>query len=185
MPTLMTCPRHYTLRTTSGHVIRFEPDTPTMVPDAVVSEAMAVNILPVDDLPAAPAADGAPAKVNLGGPLRDALALRAIDELARANDPHDFDAGGRPKVATLNDRTGLSLSASERATYWDRYRTLKSAGEELPTHKALETVLEIQALSTPSGVAEYAAALDVSEDAIKGRPLREQKQLLLAAALKA
>lgn len=187
MSTLMTCPRHYTLRTRTGHVIKFEPDVPTFVPDSVVHEALAVNILPVEGAVTPDFEDSAtaPPRVDIGGLLRDALVLRAIDELVRENDSNNFDAGGRPKVATINALSGLALNANERAKYWDQYREMKSTGQTLPTHKALETVMEIQHLNTPKEVAEYAEALGVAESALKGHPLREQKQTLLAAAIKA
>lgn len=185
MPVLMTCARHYTLRTKAGHCIRFQPNEPVLVPDSVVSQALAVNILPVDGQDAS-VADGngvIPQKVVITGLLRDALALHSIDDLVKMNDVEQFDGGGRPKVAAINASTGLSLSANDRNTYWDKYRTLKSDGEQLPTHKALATVLEIQALNTPSGVKEYADALGVNQDVIVGHPIAVQKQVLLKAAV--
>lgn len=185
MPVLMTCARHYTLRTKAGHCIRFKPNEPVSVPDSVVSEALAVNILPLDGQDAS-AADGSgtiPQKVVVTGLLRDALALHSIDDLVKMNDVEQFDGGGRPKVAAINSATGLTLTADERNKYWDKYRQIKSDGEHLPTHKALATVLEIQALNTPSSVKEYAEALGVKQDTIVGHPIAVQKQVLLKAAV--
>jgi len=186
MPVLMKCSRHFTLRTKQGHCIRFTPDTPVSVPDEVVSEAMGFNILPLDgqDGMVNEANDASPQKVVVTGILRDALALRCIDDIVKMNDVEQFDGGGRPKVAAINAATGLSLTSSERNTYWDRYRQIKSEGEQLPAHKALATVLEVQSLNTPSGVKEYAEALGVAPDAILGRSLAAQKQTLLNAAIK-
>lgn len=185
MSVKMVCARHYTLRTTSGHVIRFEPNKPIDVPDSVVSEAMAVNILPVEGQELTQGASDAVVKhVSITGVLRDTLALRAMEEMARDNDPEDFDAGGRPKVNNVNQRAGLSLSASERNTYWDKYRAMKSNGEDLPNHKAAATVMEIQYLSTPKDMREYAQALGVEDEAFLGHSMHAQKQLLLAAAVK-
>lgn len=184
MPVLMTCARHYTLRTKAGHCIRFKPNEPVSVPDNIVSEALAVNIIPVDSESIGAPDDGAPVqKVTIAGPLRDALALRCIDDLVKMNDVEQFDGGGRPKVASINQSTGLTLSASDRNDYWDKYRKIKSEGEELPRHKALETVLEIQSLNTPSGVREYAEALGVSAETILGHSIAVQKQALLKAAV--
>lgn len=186
MSVLMACARHYTLRTTSGHVIKFAPDVPVSVPDSVVHEALAVNILPVDGkaVDDMDEASGVPRRAEISGLLRDALALRAISDLVRENDAANF-GGGVPKVAVLNTLTGLSLTAAERMKYWEQYRELKGAGEDMPSHKALDTILEVQALSTPSGIKEYAKALDVDMKAITGHPMREQKQILLSAAIKA
>lgn len=185
MPVLMTCARHYTLRTKAGHCIHFNPDEPKMVPDTVVSEALAVNILPVDgqDTQTQDTSGTVPQKVVVSGLLRDALALHCIDDIVKMNDVEQFDGGGRPKVIAINNATGLNLTANERNTYWDRYRTLKSDSEELPNHKALATVLEIQSINTPKGVKEYAEALGVPRDNILGHPIAVQKQVLLRAAV--
>lgn|GEM_PF-6910207 len=185
MSVLMTCARHYTLRTKAGHCIRFQPNVPTSVPDSIVSEALAVNILPVDgqETQVADGSGTVPQKVVVSGILRDALALHCIDDIVKMNDVEQFDGGGRPKVAAINNATGLSLTANERNKYWEKYRTLKSEGEELPTHKALATVLEIQSINTPTGIKEYADALGVPQDNVLGHPIAVQKQVLLKAAV--
>jgi hypothetical protein len=182
----MVAPRNYTLRTTSGHTIKFIADTPQEVPDIIVNEALAVNILPVDNAAMKVHDDSAQGvqKVTIGGALRVALALRAIADIARENDPANFDGGGRPKTNVVNDRCGLSLSAKERSDFWDQYRQIKTNGEDLPTHKSLDNVLAIQSLNTPSDFKEYAELLGVDVSRLSGMSLREQKQLLLAAAIK-
>lgn len=183
----MICPRHYTLRTTAGHAIKFEPNVPTFVPDAIVSEALRVNILPVegDELPTDHAYNaGGVVKMNINGELRAALAIHAIDVLVRENDTSTFDGGGRPKVGPLNDMTGLTLTSKEREQYWQQYREIKGAGEELPKHKSLEMVLELQAIGSPRDVKEYAAALGVKPEVLEGHSLRTQKQILIGAAIK-
>lgn len=185
MSVLMKCTRAYTLRTKAGHTIRFEPDKPVLVPDAVVAEALAVNILPVDSQALDVHDSEAPIpRTSITGILRDALALKVIDDMVRENDAAQFDAGGRPKTHEINQAAPLDLSAAERSAYWDKYRTLKSSGEELPTHKALPTVMEIQYLSTPKEIAEYADALGVKDGALQGHSIRAQKQILLGAAVR-
>jgi hypothetical protein len=183
----MVCPRHYTLRTKSGHVIKFEPGVPRDVPDIVVHEALAVNILPVSGALDDTESDHTNhmTRTTIAGPLRDALALRVIADLARENDSSHFDGGGRPKTNIINERSGLALTAKERVDYWDKYRNLNADGEELPTHKALDAVLEIQYLTTPKDTRDYAVAVGVPDKAIVGRSVREQKEILLAAVLKA
>lgn len=182
---MMSCPRHYTLRTTTGHSIKFEPNKPKFVPDSIVSEALRVNILPVEGLPEdAEMAAGGVVKLTINGELRSALALHAIDVLVRENDTSTFDGGGRPKVGPLNDMTGLTLTAKEREEYWQQYRQVKANGEELPTHKSRDMVLEVQAISSPRDVKEYAEALGVKSEALEGHSLRVQKQILIGAAIK-
>jgi hypothetical protein len=182
----MVAPRNYTLRTKSGHTIKFLADQPKLVPDDIVQEALAVNILPTDNKALTTRDDSAAGvqKVQIGGLLRSALVIRAIADIARENDAANFDGGGRPKTNVLNDRCGLGLSAKERSDYWDQYRQLKANGEDLPTHKSLDMVLAVQSLNTPSDFKEYAALLEVPSEKLAGLSLREQKQILLAAATK-
>lgn len=189
MPVAMVCPRHFTLRSKTGHVVKFEPGKPSNVPDDVVQEALALNILPVDaDNFADPTlleglrAKG-PVNINLTGAIRDAVVYHVLHEIARENDVNNFDGGGRPKTFVIIDRTGVQITSAERNTYWDKYRELKGAGEELPTHKAVDAVLEVQYLSTPKQLIEYASLYDVPFTHIEGRTLKEQKAVIVGAIL--
>lgn len=186
MPLSMIAPRNYTLRTKSGHVIRFEANQPKLVPDAIVAEALAVNILPVENSDVQIADNSAQGvqRVSISGQLRTALLLRAIADIVRENDSANFDGGGRPKVHIISARSGVDATARERSEMWDKYRELLANGEDLPTHKALDTVLAVQSLNTPSDMKEYAQLLEVPEERLVGLSLREQKQVLLAAAIK-
>lgn len=186
MSLTMVAPRNYTLRTTSGHTIKFRADVPQEVPDNIINEALAVNILPVDNnaLKVRDATANGVQKVSIGGALRSALVLRALADIARENDSANFDGGGRPKTNVVNDRCGLGITAKERSDFWDQYRQITANGEDLPTHKNLDNVLAIQSLNTPSDFREYATLLEVPVEQLNGLSLREQKQLLLAAAIK-
>lgn len=186
MPLEMVAPRNYTLRTKSGHTVKFVANEPKMVPDFIVQEALAVNILPTNNKDVETIDDSAAGvqKVQIGGPLRSALILRAIADIARENDSANFDGGGRPKTNVVNDRCGLGITAKERSEFWDQYRQIQANGEDMPTHKNLDTVLAVQSLNTPSDFKEYAALLEVPVAKLNGLSLREQKQLLLSAAIK-
>lgn len=186
MPVAMIAPRNYTLRTKSGHVIRFEANQPKLVPDDIVSEALAVNILPAQNSDVQMPDEGAQGvqRVVINGQLRTALVLRAIADIVRENDSVNFDGGGRPKVHVIAARSGVDVTSRERSDMWDKYRELLANGEDLPVHKALDTVLAVQSLNTPSDMKEYAQLLEVPEAKLAGLSLREQKLLLLAAAIK-
>lgn len=186
MPLNMIAPRNYTLRTKSGHVIRFLAGTPKLVPDDIVSEALAVNILPVEnsELTAVDNSAQGVQRVNINGTLRTALLIHAIHDVVRENDSENFDGGGRPKVHVIAARSGVDVSSRERSEMWDKYRELIASAEDLPTHKALDTVLAVQSLNTPSDMKEYAQLLEIPESKLNGLSLREQKQLLLAQAIK-
>jgi len=135
MPLEMTAPRNYTLRTKSGHTIKFLAGQPQFVPDEIVSEALAVNILPVEGGVIRDTDDSGKGvqKVIITGLLRDAMLLRAIDDIMRENDVENFDAGSRPKVNVINDRSGLGITAKERSDALEKYRKIKAEQDELPT----------------------------------------------------
>lgn len=185
----MVCPRHYTLRSKTGHVLRFEPNVPRPVPEDVVQEAMALNILPVDrnDVPDPVLADGLRQKgvvqVQVSALVRDALVYRVLDLIATENDVVNFDGGGRPKTSIIADRVGLALTAAERNTYWDKYRQIKASGEDLPKHKCVDAILEVQYLSTPKQLIEYGALYNVPLTSLEGRTLKEQKTMIVGAIL--
>ncbi len=184
---MMICPRNYLLRTLSGHMIRFQADVPKFVPDSVVSDALAVNILPVEGKVRGedtPSDHRKPVRVEITGALRDAIVLRAISDLAVRNDTKDFDGGGRPKIPAITELTGLAINAKEREVYWEKYKQLKSDGEDMPDHKHADIVTEIQYLRTPKELLEYAELLGLDPAVFKGWPLAEQKQALISAALK-
>lgn len=186
MPVSMVAPRNYTLRTKTGHVIKFVGGQPRLVPDLVVSEALAVNILPVANSDVQVPDDSARGvqRVTIAGPLRTVLILHTIADLVRENDTENFDGGGRPKVHVVSARSGLDVSSRERSEMWDKYREIVANGEDLPTHKSMDTVFAVQALTKPSDMKEYAQLLDVPEVQLAGLSLREQKQVLLAKAIK-
>jgi hypothetical protein len=187
MPTEMVCARHYTLRTRDGHCISFKPNEPKSVPDSVVAEAMAVNIVPVDrDFVDSPPeiGQGKPIKINISPELRRALVLHVIEDMVRENDKDMFDGGGAPKLAHILERTGLTIVNKERIDFWAQYKEVKATNSEMPNHKLVEPVLEIQYLNTPRDTKEYALAMGVPEKDVIGRSVTEQKKIILAHVLK-
>lgn len=184
MPIMMVSPRDYTLRSLTGYVIFYPANQPTHTPDEVVSEAMAVNILPVEKYDREmPAPRGALKESRVTGTLRDALILNAIEELVKENDVSNFNAGGSPKLAALNGATGLRLSGPESSKYWTRYREIKGTNSPLPQHPRMESVLELQRLTTRKQLLEYASEIGFPESEVSRRPLKEAKEALMQATI--
>lgn len=186
MPVHMVSPRDYTLRTLTGHVIFFPQDVPVLVPDIAVQDAMAVNILPtrmVDTAAAEQASDVVSHTSVIPATLRDAVILRTITELVKENDPATFNAGGQPKLAVLNGRTGIRLSGGELSKYWDRYREIKGTNSPVPTHPRVESVMELQTLTTRKQLVEFASEIGVNEKEVTRRTIKEAKEFLMAATI--
>lgn len=180
----MVSPRDFTLRTTRGHVIRFKANEPVTVADDVVSQALAVNIMPVEggvefDSPAGQRVS----HKTMPGTLRDAVILRTIQELVKDNDATNFNAGGQPKLSVVNAATGVHLSGSELSKYWERYRELIGTNSPFPTHPKLENVVELQTLTTRKQLQEYAEENGIDVDLIKGKSTKAAKELLMAATV--
>lgn len=186
--TLMVCPRNYTLRTTLGHVIAFKAGEPVAVPNEVVELALAVNILPAPNqtLPAHSegAAPGFTKIAAMPQLLREAIVMRCIDELVRENNPANFSGGGRPKPTSIRERCAIDVSATETNKAWERYRELKSNNEDLPTHRNLDLIYDIQQTSSPKTLREFAQDLEMSPADYTGLSVTELKAAVVAHAVK-
>jgi hypothetical protein len=177
----MICPRDFTLRSKTGATISFEAGVPTNVPEDIVPDALAVNIVPADGV----ALDGENpvgyAVAQITGTLRDALILNAIQTLVQRNAPEDFDGGGQPKTVSLSALAGLTVAASERTKYWNRYREIIGSNSEMPTHPNVGAVLDLQSMSTRKQLKEFAAdhGMEKEFEKFSTKSLPELKTLLL------
>jgi hypothetical protein len=186
--TLMVCPRNFTLRTTLGHTIQFKAGEPTPVPNEVVELALAVNILPAPNQ-ALPAhneghASGFTKIAAMPQLLREAIVMRCLDELVRENNPANFSGGGRPKPASIRERCAIDVSATETNKAWERYRELKANNEDLPSHRNLDLIYDIQQTSSPKTLREFAQELDMPPAEYTGLSVTELKAAVVAYAVK-
>lgn len=174
----MVCPRDYVLRTRMGHTITFKAGEPTGVPEAAYSEALAKNILPVQNVDdERPVFELATAEIT--GTLRDALIFDTIHNMVTENSVEEFAGGGIPKASVVSAKIGVPVSASEIGKYWQLYREIKGENGPLPQHPNMELVREVQALATRKQLEEYARDLDVPLSKSKGKSLSELKTFLL------
>lgn len=185
MPVPMLSLRNFTLRTKSGHTIFFEGGVVTPVPEEIVAEALAVNIVVTDstDRENQLKFKSADIQSNITGSLRDSLILGAIEELVRENDTDNFNAGGQPKVAALAHATGLKLGGGEASKYWERYREIKSTNADLPSHPRVENVLELQRLTTRAQLTSYAKDMGFDFKGLDKKSLKEAKEALMYATI--
>lgn len=186
MSTYMKCARNYTLRSLTGHMLHFRADEPVLVPDALIEEALAVNIIPCNGY--APEAEEAAPKLlrsaELSTEMREALLLHAIDEIYREANVQDFDGGQRPKAHAITERSGVEITATERTKLWDKYRDLKASNDELPRPRNFEFVADVQRLTTKRELLMAAADFGVPEEVTRGATLKEIKSAVLNAAIR-
>lgn len=180
MSIYMKCPRDYTLRTTLGHIIFFEANKATPVPESAYQEALAKNILPTE-VPDGEKPNFDMAGGRVTGPLKDALVFEAIQALVKRNNSEDFTGGGMPKAIALTRESGVDVSAQETSKYWDRYKQITAENSEFPTHPNVELVRELNGSSTRKQMEQLAADLAIDIRPLKGKSLAQVKAFLLAA----
>ncbi len=187
MPQNMVCQRDFVLRTKLGHVIRFEANKPTIVPDEAVDAALAVNIIPVEGgfvkRQNGDRTIGPIRMASMSPEMREAVLLHTIDELVRDNEASAFDAGGKPKVNIIRDRCGLEITATERSRLWDKYRELIANNVGLPSPRNVRLVMEVQAATAHASIMEYLKLFGVNADEVRGYTLKELKARAVREAI--
>lgn len=118
---MMKLHRRYRLATTKGHCVQFEPDTPVYVAPAIVSDAVAIGAVPVDE-----AVDVIPKETpqrNTGPAAaadRERELINAFTKLVAANERRAFTAGGVPTTAAVEDLVGYEVSRREVNEAWTK-----------------------------------------------------------------
>jgi alpha-beta hydrolase superfamily lysophospholipase len=115
--------RNFTIRSLSGHVVRFNKNEPTHVPDPVIAEAVAIGAERVDaQQDALVDDDTVKAPVALVGSEREAAILKAIEGVVKLARRLDFTGQGIPTVKALNSALGFEIDRKELETMWAKYQ---------------------------------------------------------------
>lgn len=181
MPTIkMVSQRNFTLRSTTGHVVHFEANQPTPVPESLYAEALRYNIVPVAERPDLDP-DGAlnGGRVQITGSLKDALVLGAIDEIVQRNNTEDFGGSRQPKAKAIETLCGIKLAGTELSKYYDTYRELVGSNNPLPTHPNAELVRELNTLTTRKQLLDFGADQNIEPKRMESRNVADLKQFLL------
>jgi len=129
--TMMVRNRPYTLRSLTGHTLRFEgANKPVAVPPEVVREALEVGAVPIDDNPVGDQDEVVNAvPVEPQGEERKELILAAMDNMKIENKRADFTSGGAPHVDKLSARVGFSVHSKERDKFWVEHQAHETTEE--------------------------------------------------------
>ena len=112
--------RNITLRTLSGHSVKFVKQVPTNVPDMCVDEAMAIGAVPIEPKDIEPEETKfTPEPVGLE---REEAILTAIEMLVEENARNKFTAGGKPTKSAMRDALGFELDNREINLMWSKYK---------------------------------------------------------------
>lgn len=126
MPVPMTMHREWTVRSTLGHTIHFEPGKVVPVPDIMVDKCMQYGAMPVDEsgeVKAPPVVT----KKETKTPRTRAERLEAISNCLtemyeNAEDHRDhFTTGGHPRVDFVQQTVGFPV---DKATVTEEWRKL-------------------------------------------------------------
>jgi len=110
--------RNFTLATTKGHIVFFKKGQPTMCPNLILEDAIAVGILPTDsdDLPSDLSDSVLPTEAT--GSARIAQIRDIIEALMRRNGRGDFTASGIPSKKVVEHALGYRIDETELGKVW-------------------------------------------------------------------
>lgn len=113
--------RNLTIRSVTGHTVRFEKGVPTFVPPALIPEAVAVGAERLDMVQEPLAGDPVEDKPEPQGQEREELVFEGFRELMKRNERGDFTAQGMPKTSALGELLGFVPDGKERDVLWAKF----------------------------------------------------------------
>jgi hypothetical protein len=123
---MMQMPRAWTVRTKSGHTIKFKKDTPVYVPDdyRVIEACQAAGAMPTSDSAPIERPDENTPTSNVPKTSTERLdRINAVlKEMAAHQGEHrqNFTAYGRPNTKYVSQRVGVDVSAKEVESLWNQ-----------------------------------------------------------------
>jgi hypothetical protein len=118
-----TLNRNYALSTTKGHSINFKKGEKTWVPQAIITEALAIGAVPETPIDVLPPEEQKLAALTTDE--RKQKMFAAFEKLILRSGRSDFSASGHPNPKRLEEITGFETDQKEREALWTAYHTLK------------------------------------------------------------
>lgn len=179
MPAMISL-RALRLATKTGHVIRFEANTPRAVPDSAVQEAMAAGCAPANPQDAPFLDDLSRTKVEFHGDLRRSTIFLALTSIAEKNNAKEFDGGGTPKVEVVSARLGYEVTRKEVNDLYQQFLSSKNVGQDFALHPQAQNIMRVIEADSKGELIELAIEFGVEEKKANGLTVRELRKLLLA-----
>jgi hypothetical protein len=176
---LMLSLRSFRCATTHGHVINFVAKEPVMVPDAVVSEAMAAGAVPANDADVPFIENAARARVEFIGDVRKSMLYLAVKTICEENDTKNFDGGGSPKQSAVGDLLGLTIGKAELRDVFQQYLSIKSSGQDFPLHPNATNILRVIEAGSKEELLELADEFGESKSKLGGMQIKDLRRALL------
>ncbi len=117
-------PRNMTVASLSGRSVTFAKGEPTYAPPQMHAELIAVGIVPAEEMPEAPVAEG-PVEPTVPQEREEAI-FAAFEKIALRNERTDFTANGNPHAAVVAKVLGWSLGGKELNAAWQKFSLEKS-----------------------------------------------------------
>ena len=179
MSVLMVSLRSFLLSTTKGHMVRFESNVPTEVPESILQEAMAAGCVPANKEDAPFVYDLTRSVVEFQGDARRSTIFLAVKSLAEENDSANFDGGSYPKQEVVADRLGYPVSSAEVRDIYQQYLSAKSSGEAFVLHPQAQNILRVIEATSKGELIELSEEFGVDVKRAKGMTVRDLRRLLL------
>ncbi len=112
--------RNFTLRTTSGHSVKFVKDVPSYVVPHIMDEAMKYGALPLNEADMPQGEDDTIVKTVPQGEDRTAKITAILKEIMARKNRSDFTAAGRPNLKIIRNLLGFEVDGGERDAIWDK-----------------------------------------------------------------
>lgn len=117
-------PRNMTVTSTSGRSVSFEKGVAKFAPPQMHAELIAVGVVPTEEIPEPPAADG---PIEPRDPAeRSKTIYAAFEKIALRNERTDFTANGTPHPSVVAKQLGWSLGEKELKATWQKFSLEKS-----------------------------------------------------------
>lgn len=114
--------RNYTLRTLTGHSVRFEKGVPTFVPKLIEREAQMIGAERVDGDAPDMLDPEKPEVVPMAPDVRVEQIRTAFELLVERNEPGDFTGAGVPSVKAVERIVGFDVDRKEVGEIWASYK---------------------------------------------------------------
>lgn len=127
---LFTLHRRFTLRTTKGHVIKFEKDRPTWVPPLAVHDAIAIGARSVDGKNLDNIEEDEKQEIPMSPQERQDKVFEAFRTMKARNERLDFTASGVPNAKRMPPLLGFEITSRERDDYWKQFHAEELEAQE-------------------------------------------------------
>lgn len=149
-----------------GHMLVFEANVARNVPPEAIGDAQAAGAVLVGNEGAVADEETAGHQIfAVSAELRRSVILRVIEALVQRNASADFDAGGQPKMAAIQQRCPLETSRDEIDELYTLYKTATvDKSKTIVWHPQTDDAMEALDATSRTDIVELGKKFKVSKE---------------------